>query len=178
MPIIIWFARCLKNFVRRRMPVLSFNLLHLVLSFNLHFESKPCPIGTTTGPEPTPTPIGPVDFMNGMWNQRVITSVCVIIASSSVCLQMVFYLYPYLNVAVSDVSVSSALYIDSLFDNVLRGTLPVPWPLCKVLRILCIKSLCNNGLPKKEFELYRNEILEERVRVRVRVRFRDSCNSA
>jgi len=30
----------------------------------------------------------------------------------------------------------------------------------KLLRIICLKSLCNNGLPKKEFEFFRREILQ------------------
>jgi len=30
----------------------------------------------------------------------------------------------------------------------------------KVLRLLCLKSLCNNGIPKKEFEFYSREILQ------------------
>jgi len=32
--------------------------------------------------------------------------------------------------------------------------------LHKVLRLLCLKSLCNNGIPKKEFEFFRREILQ------------------
>lgn len=32
--------------------------------------------------------------------------------------------------------------------------------LYKVLRLLCLKSLCNNGVPKKEFEFFRREIIQ------------------
>ena len=32
--------------------------------------------------------------------------------------------------------------------------------ITKVLRLLCLKSLCNNGIPKKEFEFFRREILQ------------------
>ncbi len=54
--------------------------------------------------------------------------------------------------------------IDSSIDYI-EECLNRQEPLEKVLRLLCLQSLTNNGLKAKEFEFFRNEILSVRYHV-------------